>query len=379
VTITGTSNINYNPTNLNITGYLNVDGSCNLGSLIVQGTSVLNNVTANGILIEYNLDVSGYLNVDGSCNIVGDTTIDGMLRVAQHSQFHNMDISGYLTVDGSCNLRSLNVVGTTVVNDLTVLGTTQLGTVYTNSVDISGYLTVDGQCTINGILTVTQDSELNAMYIYQELVVLDKTTLYGNVDIYGSIYITEGDSIISIGTIYVDGDPIIQKFQDQFGNSTNTSTVTISSNGYINNNVSSSSINIFGSGLPIFGYIVWAVNPLSTVYSYAPTYTIVSSCDTSGYYTMGLPDISGFTQDTLAIRYIVVSPRTTIVFNSPMGEGGSTCNNQNSANPTTFNNVGPKTITNITSWYVYRYGLNGNPLDGGAYFVSNSSSEGVIT
>jgi cytoskeletal protein CcmA (bactofilin family) len=367
VTITGTSNINYNPTNLDIQGYLNVDGSCNLGSLNVQGTSVLNNVTVNGILVEYNLDVSGYLNVDGSCNIVGDTTIDGMLRVAQHSQFHNMDISGYLTVDGSCNLRSLNVVGTTVVNDLSVLGTTQLGTVYTNNVDISGYLTVDGSCTIGGSLNVAQASQLNNVVISEDL------TVNGSMTVYGSV---------SVGGIFTVNDSrVIENIQDQFGGFTTASTITLRNEGYIYSTVSPSSINIYGSGLPIFGYLVWYVDSLLT-YSYAPTYTIVSSCDTSGYYTMGLPDISGdITQDPLTLGYIVVSPRTIIVFNSPTINSidGFTCDNAGRDSPTTFVNGNGKTITKITSWYVYRYDRYGDPLDGGAYFVSNSSSEGVIT
>ena len=367
VMITGTSNINFNPTNLDIPGYLNVDGSCNLGSLIVQGTSVLNNVTANGLSVEYNLDISGYLNVDGSCNIVGDTTIEGMLRVEQHSQFRNVDISGYLTVDGSCNLRSLNVVGTTVVNDLSVLGTTQLGTVYTNSVDISGYLTVDGSCNIGGPLYVAQASQLNDVDILGLLQVDGPMTVYGSVNITGSIV--------------VNGNPIVQTFEDQFGHSTTDRVVSVTSNseGYIYSNVTSSSINIYGSGLPIFGYIVWYVDSLLT-YSYAPTYTIVSSCDTSGYYTMGLPDISGSTQDPLKLGYIIVSPYTTIVFNSPVIDGsGFTCNNRNSPYPTTFKNGNGKTITKITSWYVYRYNVYGVLLDSGAYFVSNSSTPGTIT
>ena len=100
---------------------------------------------------------------------------------------------------------------------------------------------------------------------------------------------------------------------------------------------------------------------------------------------MGLPDSSGFIQNNLQLFCIVVSPYTTIVFNTPVigAPGGFTCDNSSKSTPTTFRNglgnPGYKTIYKITSWYVYRYTTTGAMLDNGAYFVSNSINAGIIT
>lgn len=382
--INGTTNLEYQPTNLDIPGYLNVDGSCNVGSLNVQGNTVVNNLLVTGIsdivFTPLNLDVSGYLNVDGPCSL-GDTSIGGTLYVAQHSQYTTMDISGYLNVDGSCNVGSLNVEGTTVLNNLTVTGTLDLAYAPSN---ISGYLNVDGSCNIvgdtsmGGTLRVAKNSQFNTVHISGNLNVDGSCNFHSDLNIVGQVDIS--------GSFRVNNAIVIQKFVDALGTSTTGSTITILDNGYlycrINNN-DGSILNIHGSGLPIFGYLVWDVRPPGTTfYLYAPTYPIISSCDTNGSNIMGLPNTPPFTQDPLKLAFIVVAPYTTIVFNNATigSVTGFTCDNRISATPKTFANGNGKTITQITSWYVYRYTTAGVPVDGGeSYFVSNSSTPGIIT
>lgn len=335
--------------NIDISGYLNVSGPCNIGGdLLVQGDTVFNNLRVTGS-IPYpppNVDISGFLNVHGSFHIGGDTVIDSSLYVSQHSQCNNVDISGYLNVDGVCNLGSLNVQGTTVCNNLTITGINTIQATPTQW-DISGNLTVHGPCTIDGPIYVAQDSQFN------------------NVDISGYLnvpYVNVNGIVDISGTI-----PVITKIIDSSNNFTTSSTISISNNGYMYGYILSGEASYFtmhGSGLTMFGYIVWAVDASSASYSYAPTFPIISSCryfdDLPFNNRMGLP----YANNDLSIKCIVVAPYTTIVFNTytiyvPI----RTCNNSTSPTPRTFLNNGSYTIQKLANWTVYRYTTTGTPLD----------------
>ena len=363
--------------NIDISGYLNVGGQCQIdGDLRVQGDTVFNNLRVTGN-IPYpppNIDISGFLNVHGSCHIGGDTVIDSSLYVSQLSQCNNVDISGYLHVDGVCNLGSLNVQGATVCNNLTITGRNTIQATPTQW-DISGNLTVHGPCSMSGPLYVAQNSQFT------------QTSQFNNMDISGYLNVTyvgvNGNLDIS-GTV-----PVITKFIDSSNNSTNSTAVSISNNGYMygyvnpsDEGLGGSEISFSGSGLPMFGYIVWAVDASSTSYSYAPTFPIISSCRYNDNFVfnnrMGLP----YADNELSIKCIVVAPYTTIVFNTNStfdDPSSNTCNNSTSPTPTTFLNNGSSRIQKLTNWSVFRYSTTGIPFDSFelAGFLSNTLFSGV--
>ena len=359
--------------NVDMSGNLRIDGSCNIISLTVSGNSELNNLIFRGTYFSKNLDISGYLNVDGSCNLVGNTT-GGTLRVAQKSQFRDVDMSGNLRIDGSCNILSLNVSGASVLKNLTVTGIANIAPPL--NLDISGFLIVDGSSnlvgntTLGGTLSVAQKAQFRNVDISGYLRVDGSCNFVGKMRVVGNVDIS--------GIVRVNQKTFIQNFIDSSGTSTSASTISITNNGYMYGSVTPTQLNMYASGLPLFGYIVWYVG--SSSYTYAPTFPIISTCIGNAFYRMGLP-ASQPIQDSLQIKYIVVSPYTTIVFNSNAidSSGGYTCKNNTSPTPKTFVNSGTKIITQITSWYVYRYDTTGKLLDNGSYFLSETFPSGSIT
>lgn len=378
VTITGFISTPAQSQGIDISG-LNVDGSCNIGGdLYVQGDTVLNNLVVRGFNnLEYtslDYDFLGYMNAGGPCSLNEDTTIGGTMHVSQNSQCSDVDISGYLNVNGSCNVESIHVQGNTVLHDVTITGTNSI--VYTSdNWYIADYLVVDGSCniggntTMGGALSVEQNSQFNRTDISGYLNVDGNSEINGNLKVVGNVNVN--------GSVYVNNNNFVVNCIDSTDTSTNASTVSIPNNGYLYNKVTSSSINMYASGLPMFGYIVWFVDQTSS-YTYAPTFPIISSCAGTSENRMGLVDRTGYLQNSsLFINFIVVSPYTKIVFYDSLIE--HICDNSTSFAPKTFENSidGVPYIHKISSWFVYRYTRNGTLLDNG-YFLSENPISGTI-
>ncbi len=145
-TFLGAADFDYN---VDIAGYLDVDGQATLDDLNVSGVSTL----GGAVDINNNVDVSGYIDVDGQTtlddlNVSGVSTLGGAVDIN-----NNVDVSGYIDVDGQTTLDDLNVSGVS-----TFAGVVDIN----NNVDVSGYIDVDGQATlddlnVSGVSTFNDD------------------------------------------------------------------------------------------------------------------------------------------------------------------------------------------------------------------------------
>ena len=145
-TFLGAADFDYN---VDIAGYLDVDGQATLDDLNVSGVSTL----GGAVDINNNVDVSGYIDVDGQTtlddlNVSGVSTLGGAVDIN-----NNVDVSGYIDVDGQATLDDLNVSGVS-----TFAGVVDIN----NNVDVSGYIDVDGQATlddlnVSGVSTFNDD------------------------------------------------------------------------------------------------------------------------------------------------------------------------------------------------------------------------------
>jgi len=149
ITTTGNSNTG----NTNITGFINVSSTANVGgattlrdTLTVNGAVTIANTLATG-----NVTVTGFANVSTTLNVTGATTVNGALTVNNTAAVGNTTITGFANVS-----TTLNVTGATTVNGaLTVNNTAAVGnTTVTGFVNVSTTLNVTGAATVNGATTI---------------------------------------------------------------------------------------------------------------------------------------------------------------------------------------------------------------------------------
>ena len=134
--------------NVNISGFIDVDGQATLDDLNVSGVSTFAGaIDANG-----DIDVDGQTTLD-DLNVSGVSTLGGAVDIN-----NNVDISGFIDVDGQTTLDDLNISGVTTASHLTVLANTNLGNSTTDVVTITGSVDLNGDIDVDGD---TQLDDLN--------------------------------------------------------------------------------------------------------------------------------------------------------------------------------------------------------------------------
>ena len=134
--------------NVNISGFIDVDGQATLDDLNVSGVSTFAGaIDANG-----DIDVDGQTTLD-DLNVSGVSTLGGAVDIN-----NNVDISGFIDVDGQTTLDDLNISGVTTASHLTVLANTNLGNAITDVVTITGSVDLNGDIDVDGD---TQLDDLN--------------------------------------------------------------------------------------------------------------------------------------------------------------------------------------------------------------------------
>jgi len=195
--------------------------------LYVSGTAYIDQLNLGSIQLT-NLDLPGYLNVTGATTLYSATTINAELTVTG-----NTTVSGDFLANGSNSTLTANYGGnnielvtyngatidlygpTTINGDLTVTGTTNLGSVLNvtgattlySATTINAGLTVTGTTNVNGSLNVTGATTLySATTINAGLTVTGNTQVQGNTSVTGSLTVASGSATMLGGNLFVSGN-----------------------------------------------------------------------------------------------------------------------------------------------------------------------------
>jgi cytoskeletal protein CcmA (bactofilin family) len=217
--------------------------------LYVSGTAHIGQLNLGSIQLT-NLDLPGYLNVTGATTLYSATTINAGLTVTG-----NTTVSGDFLANGSNSTLTANYGGnnielvtyngatidlygpTTINGDLTVTGTTNLGSV----LNVTGATTLYSATTINAGLTVTGTTDLNgplnvtgATTLYSATTINAGLTVTGTTDLNGPLNVTGATTLYSATTINagltVTGTTNINSALNVTGATTLYSATTINAN-----------------------------------------------------------------------------------------------------------------------------------------------------
>jgi hypothetical protein len=194
--------------------------------LYVSGTAYIDQLNLGSIELT-NLDLPGYLNVTGATTLYSATTINAGLTVTG-----NTTVSGDFLANGSNSTLTANYGGnnielvtyngatidlygpTTINGDLTVTGTTNLGSVLNvtgattlySATTINADLTVTGTTTLSGSISVEDLTEKRLVVVGVDGLLTDYTGLTfdnGNLNVSGALEVT---NIQGTGSLYLKPD-----------------------------------------------------------------------------------------------------------------------------------------------------------------------------
>jgi hypothetical protein len=209
------SGIDISASNVDISGYLNVDGPAHFDNLFVSNIDISGQANFTDISAQ-NVDISGYLNVEGLAHInnlsVSNIDVSGQANFTDISA-SNVDISGYLNVNGLAQFNNIfasnvDISGQANFNDisasnvdisgyLNVDGPAQFNNISASNIDLSGYLNVDGMTTLRDI-SANGDVDISGCLTVKCLTVTGPSSLYdvsvnNNIQFYGKV-IADGSS-----------------------------------------------------------------------------------------------------------------------------------------------------------------------------------------
>ncbi len=259
----------------------------------ISGDAVLN----GGVLLNVEQNDGRYVNVTGDEEINGVKTFHGDANFS-----NNVSVSGNVVVDGDTILQGLKVYkdssfanvtisGSITKNGKAVLNVDELDLRYVNSTgseSISGEKTFHDGVVVNGEFVASNVSNfLDAMYIYDEMVIDGDVGITGMVDINGDVGISgmvdiNGDVGISgmvdiNGTLTVNGVAVVDEVSGDSRYVNSTGSENISGDKTFNDKlIANDSFIISTSGAPSgsnapgqVGNIMWDSDYLYLCYEYS--------------------------------------------------------------------------------------------------------------
>ena len=205
---------------------IDATGTTTLNKLVVNGSTQVKNITADGDMtvtgngeIQKNLTVGedffvegksefkGEVVFDDNATVKGDTTLEGDLKVLGETTLKDTKVEGNLDVSGDENVGgNQTVTGKSTVGSQEVLGNSQID----GNQDIKGNLNVDGASNLNGKVTTGDDLEVGKDLKVKGNATIDgDTVMKGNADVKGDLTVegdTELKNTLIDGTLKVTGE-----------------------------------------------------------------------------------------------------------------------------------------------------------------------------
>lgn len=199
-------------------GLANVSTLRVLSNAVVNGTLTVANSVSVGNIAGTNTDITGYINVSSTANVGGvanfraNVVANGVLTVANSISVGNTDITGYVNVSTTANVGGVaNFRANVVANgQLIVANSISVGNIAGTNTDITGYINVSTTANVGGVANFRANVVANGTLTVANTISVGNTTVTGFINVsttanVGGVATFNANVILGTTTISANG------------------------------------------------------------------------------------------------------------------------------------------------------------------------------